>query len=70
MTRRLRIVLASAIALVGLGVIIILSVIGVTHTGFGQERVRSMVMTMLAGQVKGRVYIGRMSGWMMEVVPS
>src|SRR6202521_1504893 len=62
MTRRLRIVLASAIVLVGLGVIVILSVIGVTHTGFGQERVRGMVKTMLAGQVKGRVYIGRMSG--------
>jgi translocation and assembly module TamB len=62
MTRRLRIVLASAIVLVGLGVIIILSVIGVTHTGFGQERVRGMVMTMLEGQVKGKVYIGRMSG--------
>ena len=62
MTRRLRIVLASAIVLVGLGVIIVLSVIGVTHTGFGQERVRGMVTTMLAGQVKGRVYIGRMSG--------
>jgi autotransporter translocation and assembly factor TamB len=62
MTRRLRIVLASAIVLVGLGVILILSAIGVTHTGFGQERVRGMVMTMLAGQVKGKVYIGKMSG--------
>jgi hypothetical protein len=36
MTSRLRIVLASAIVLVGLGVILVLSVIGVTHTGFGQ----------------------------------
>src|ERR1700682_3503093 len=62
MTRRLRIVLASAIVLVGLGAILVLSVIGVTHTGFGQERVRAMVSTMLAGQVKGKVYIGRMSG--------
>ena len=62
MTRRLRIVLASAIVLVGLGLILILSIIGVTHTGFGQERVRGMVMTMLSGQVKGKVYIGRMSG--------
>src|SRR6202140_5413961 len=62
MTRRLRIVLASAIVLVGLGVILVLSVIGVTHTGFGQERVRAMVSTMLAGQVKGKVYLGLMSG--------
>ncbi len=62
MTRRLRIVIASAIVLVGLMVIVILSVIGVTHTGFGQERVRRMVGTMLEGRVKGKVYIGHMSG--------
>jgi translocation and assembly module TamB len=62
MTRRLRIVLASAIVLIGLGLIAILSFVGVTHTGFGQERVRRMVGTMLEGRVKGRVYIGHMSG--------
>src|SRR6476469_5280685 len=62
MTRRLRIVLASAIVLVGLLVIVVLSFVGVTHTGFGQERVRQMVSTMLEGKVKGKVYIGRMSG--------
>ena len=62
MTRRLRIVIASAIVLVGLLLIVVLSFIGVTHTGFGQERVRHMVGTMLEGQVKGKVYIGHMSG--------
>lgn len=62
MSRRLRIVIASAIVLVGLLVIVFLSFIGVTHTGFGQERVRRMVSTMLEGSVKGKVYIGRMSG--------
>jgi len=62
MTRRLRIVIASAVVLVGLLVIVILSFVGVTHTGFGQERVRRMVGTMLEGRVKGRVYIGHMSG--------
>jgi translocation and assembly module TamB len=62
MTRRLRIVIASAVVLVGLLLIVVLSFIGVTHTGFGQERVRRMVGTMLAGQVKGKVYIGHMSG--------
>src|SRR6266550_7593 len=62
MTRRLRIVIASAIVLVGLFVILLLSVVGVTHTGFGQERVRRMVSTMLEGRVKGKVYIGHMSG--------
>jgi hypothetical protein len=62
MTRRLRIVIGSAVVLVGLLLILLLSVVGVTHTGFGQERVRQMVSTMLAGHVKGKVYIGRISG--------
>jgi hypothetical protein len=43
-------------------VIVILSVVGVTHTGFGQTRVRHMVLPMLEGNVKGKVYIGHMSG--------
>jgi hypothetical protein len=62
MTRRLRIVIGSAIILVGLLVIVVLSFVGVTHTGFGQNRVRSMVSTMLQGKVKGKVYLGHMSG--------
>src|SRR3954468_4286196 len=62
MTRRLRIVIASAIVLVALLVIVVLSFVGVTHTGFGQERVRRMVGTMLEGRVKGKVYVGHMSG--------
>jgi hypothetical protein len=62
MTSRLKIVIGSAIILVGLFVIVILSVIGVTHTGFGQTRVRNLVLTMLEGNVKGKVYVGHMSG--------
>ncbi len=62
MTSRLKIVIGSAIILVGLFVIVILGVVGVTHTGFGQTRVRQMVLTMLEGNVKGKVYIGHMSG--------
>ncbi len=48
--------------LVGLLLIVAISFVGVTRTPFGQERVRRMVATMLEGRVKGRVYIGRMSG--------
>ena len=62
MTRRLRIAIGSAIILVGLIAIVMLSFLGVTHTSVGQERVRGMVMTMLEGRVKGKVYIGHMSG--------
>jgi translocation and assembly module TamB len=62
MSRRLRIAIASAIILLGLLVIAGLSFVGVTHTGFGQERVRQMVSSMLAGRVKGKVHIGRIHG--------
>ncbi|HEY6090050.1 MAG TPA: translocation/assembly module TamB domain-containing protein [Gemmatimonadaceae bacterium] len=62
MTRRLRIVIASAVVLVGLLLIVVLSFVGVTHTGFGQERVRRLIGSMLEGRVKGKVYIGHMSG--------
>lgn len=62
MSRRLRIAIVSAVILIALLVIVGLSFVGVTHTGFGQERVRRMVSTMLEGKVKGRVYIGRIGG--------
>jgi len=62
MTRRLRIAIGSAIILVGLMAIVVLSFLGVTRTSVGQERVRRMVSSMLEGKVKGKVYIGRMSG--------
>ncbi|HEY3113947.1 MAG TPA: hypothetical protein VGJ62_09705, partial [Gemmatimonadaceae bacterium] len=62
MTRRLRIAIGSAIILVGLFAIIIIAFLSVTHTSVGQERLRRMVSTMLEGRVKGRVYIGHMSG--------
>src|SRR6266550_6192002 len=62
MTRRLRIAIASAIILVGLVAILVISFLSFTHTSVGQERVRRMVSTMLEGRVKGKVYIGHMSG--------
>jgi hypothetical protein len=62
MTRRLRIAIGSAIILVGLMAIVVILFLSVTHTSIGQERVRSMVASMLEGKVKGKVYIGHMSG--------
>src|SRR3982751_2139337 len=62
MTRRLRIAIGSAIILFGLIMIVVLGFIGVTHTSVGQERVRSMIATLLEGRVKGKVYIGHLSG--------
>jgi len=62
MSRRLRIAIVSAAVLLAIGVIAVLSLVGVTHTGFGQERVRRMVSSMLAGNVRGKVHVGRISG--------
>src|SRR6266705_3285142 len=62
MTRRLRIAIGSAIILVGLLAIVIIVFLSVTHTSVGQERLRGMVSSMLEGRVKGKVYIGHMSG--------
>src|SRR5881397_1535799 len=68
MTRRLRIAIGSAIILVGLIVIVILSFVSVTHTSIGQERLRRMVSTLLEGKVKGKVYLGRISGGLLSRV--
>jgi autotransporter translocation and assembly factor TamB len=68
MTRRLRIAIGSAIILVGLIVIVALVFVSVTHTSVGQERVRRMVTTLLEGRVKGKVYLGRMSGGLVSGV--
>src|SRR4051812_50182404 len=66
MTRRLRIAIGSAIILAGLLAIVVIVFFGVTRTSVGQERVRRMVATMLEGKVKGKVYIGRMSGGLVS----
>src|SRR5881227_2252427 len=62
MTRRLRIAIGSAIILLGLLAIVVIVFLGVTHTSVGQERVRSMIATLLEGKVKGKVYLGHLSG--------
>ncbi len=65
MTRRLRIAIGSAIILFGLIVIVVLAFVGITHTSVGQERVRSMIATLLEGKVKGKVYLGHLSGGLL-----
>ena len=68
MTRRLRIAIGSAIILVGLILIVVVSFVSVTHTSVGQERLRRMVSTLLEGRVKGKVYLGHMSGGLVSGV--
>lgn len=61
--RRKSIVLASAALLLLLMVIIVvLSVLGITHTGYGREKVRSFITSRLKDKVHGKMYIGRITG--------
>jgi translocation and assembly module TamB len=62
MSRRLRIAIASAIVLLTLGLLVVLGFISLTHTRFGQDRVRSLVESMVEGKVKGKIYVGHISG--------
>ena len=62
MSRRLRIAIASSIVLLTLGLIIVVAFVSLTHTRFGQDRVRGLVESMVKGKVKGKLYIGRISG--------
>ncbi|MDQ6717835.1 MAG: translocation/assembly module TamB [Gemmatimonadota bacterium] len=62
MSRRLRVVIASASVLLALGLLVVIALVSLTHTRFGQDRVRSLVESMVKGKVKGKIHIGRISG--------
>src|SRR5947209_5013905 len=62
MSRRLKVAIASAAVLLALGLILVASVVTITHTSFGEERVRSLALSMLKGKTHGRVYLGHVGG--------
>ena len=63
MIRRRRLVaLVSAIALLVIGFVIIVTGLFVTRTSYGQEELRRLIQGQLASAIKGRVYLGPMSG--------
>ncbi len=62
MSRRRLVVLTSAAILLGLGVLVVLSLLFVTRTDWGRERIRQFAESRLAGAVQGTVHIGRLSG--------
>ncbi|MEO5587981.1 MAG: translocation/assembly module TamB domain-containing protein [Gemmatimonadaceae bacterium] len=68
MSRRRRIVMWSALALVVLLVLAAGMVVSVTQTGYGQNQVRKYVQTWIAGKVRGTFYVGRISGGMFTGV--
>ncbi|HUR92748.1 MAG TPA: translocation/assembly module TamB domain-containing protein [Gemmatimonadaceae bacterium] len=68
MPRRRKVVLSSAVVLIALMLIVVLLVVGSTQTRFGQERVRGFVQSWLAAKVNGKMYVGRISGGLLNGV--
>src|SRR5688572_5076132 len=68
MSRRKRIVTFSALALVAVIAIVFLIAISLTQTEYGQGQVRRFVQSWVSGQVKGKIYVGRISGGLFNGV--
>jgi len=48
--------------LLGLGLLVAIVVAGVLETQFGRDFARDYVTTLVAPKVKGKLYVGRISG--------
>ncbi|MDQ3516509.1 MAG: hypothetical protein M3403_07015, partial [Gemmatimonadota bacterium] len=68
MSRRRNVVISSAAILIGVMLVLVLLVVGGTQTQLGQERVRSFVESWLSAKVKGKMYVGRISGGLLDGV--
>ncbi|HEX2723688.1 MAG TPA: translocation/assembly module TamB [Gemmatimonadaceae bacterium] len=68
MSRRRRIVLWSGLALLTILVAVAAVIVSVTQTGYGQRQVRRYVQSWVAGKVKGRIFVGRLSGGLFNGV--
>ncbi|HEY2379432.1 MAG TPA: translocation/assembly module TamB domain-containing protein [Gemmatimonadaceae bacterium] len=63
MIRRRRLVaLVSAVALLVIGFVTVVTGLFVTHTSYGQEELRRLFQGQLASVIKGKVYLGAVSG--------
>lgn len=68
MSRRRKVVLSSAVILIGVMLAVVLLIVGGTQTRFGQERVRAFVQSWLAAKVRGTMHVGRISGGLLNGV--
>src|SRR5688500_3971119 len=68
MSRRKLIVAWSAIALLTVLVLVVAAVFSLTQTDFGQGQVRSYVQSWVSGKVRGKFYVGRISGGLFRGV--
>jgi translocation and assembly module TamB len=60
--RRRLVALVSAIALLVIGFVTVVTGLFVTHTSYGQDELRRLIQGQLAGAIRGKVYLGPMSG--------
>ena len=68
MSRRQRIVTFSALTLLAVIAIVLLISISLTQTEYGQGQVRRFVQSWVSGKVKGKIYVGRISGGLFNGV--
>ncbi len=62
MSRRKLIVAWSAIALLGVMLVVAAGVFSLTQTNYGQDQVRKYVQSWINGRVQGTFYVGRITG--------
>ncbi|HEX6575079.1 MAG TPA: translocation/assembly module TamB domain-containing protein [Gemmatimonadaceae bacterium] len=68
MSRRSRIVLWSALALMMVIIIVAGLLVSVTQTDYGQNQVRRYVQSWISGKTKGKFYVGRITGGLFRGV--
>src|SRR6266513_5131930 len=68
MSRRQRIVTFSALALLTAIVVLFVVALSLTQTSYGQGQVRRFVQSWVAGKVRGKIYVGRISGGLFNGV--
>lgn len=61
MTRRARVVLVSAAALLALFAAAVALVVATTGTQFGRDRLRALVVSTLQTRIRGKLYVGRVT---------
>src|SRR5258708_7916922 len=68
MSPRQRIVTFTALALLGVFVVVFLIALSLTQTSYGQGEIRRFVQSWVAGKVRGKIYIGQISGGLFNGV--
>lgn len=62
MSRRRRVVLASALTLFALGGLLAAGVAAITQTRWGRDKIRAQAMGLINARIQGKMYIGHLEG--------